>query len=99
MKQLAVVLVMLTLTVACSKQETTVTEAPAATSATVASHEMTPEQLGELGAQIRKQPDQAEKLLSQHGMTLQQFEAAIRKVTEDPDASKRYTEAYRKASA
>ena len=67
--------------------------------ATQAAHELTPEQLGELGAQIRKQPDRADTLLSERGLTRQSFEAQIRKVTENPDASKRYAEAYRKASA
>jgi hypothetical protein len=62
-------------------------------------HEMTPEELGELGAQIRKTPDRADALLSQHGLTKESFEAQIRKITENPDESKRYAEAYRKASA
>jgi hypothetical protein len=69
------------------------------TEAVQTAHEMTPEQLGELGAQIRKTPDQADALLSQHGLTKESFEAQIRKITENPDASKRYAEAYRKASA
>ena len=62
-------------------------------------HELTPEQLGEIGAQIRKTPDHANELLSKHGLTPQSFEAQIRKITENPDASKRYAAAYRKASA
>lgn len=64
-----------------------------------ASQELTPEELGELGAQIRKQPDRAESLLTERGLTRETFEAQIRKITENPDASKRYAEAYRKASA
>jgi hypothetical protein len=75
---------------------------PAAATAPVAqtaAHELTPEQLGALGAQIRKEPGRAEALLTEHGLTRQTFEAQIRKVTENPDASKRYAEAYRKASA
>jgi hypothetical protein len=82
-------------------QATAGSSQPAAATApaqTVA-HELTPEQLGALGAQIRKEPDRAEALLSEHGLTRQTFEAQIRKVTENPDASKRYAEAYRKASA
>ena len=67
--------------------------------AQAAASELTPEQLGELGAQIRKSPDRAKELLSQHGLNEQSFEAQIRKLTENPDASKRYAEAYRKASA
>ena len=62
-------------------------------------NQLTPEQLGELGAQIRKTPDRAAELLQQHGLTEQSFEAQIRKVTENPDASKRYASAYRKANA
>ena len=64
-----------------------------------ASHELTPEELGALGAEIRKTPDRAQELLSQRGLDEKSFEAQIRKVTEDADASKRYAEAYRKASA
>lgn len=70
------------------------TTAPAVASAQV----LTPEQLGELGAQIRKTPDRSHELLSQHGLDEKSFESQIRKVTESPDASKRYAEAYRKAS-
>ena len=93
-------LVML-LALACSqKKETTNVDANEARPAvTAAAHELTPEQLGELGAKIRKTPDRANELLSEHGLTQQTFESQIRKVTEDPEASKRYAEAYRKASA
>ena len=72
---------------------------PQAAAAAQTPHELTPEQLGELGAQIGKTPDRADALLSQHGLTKESFEAQIRKITENPDASKRYAEAYRKASA
>ena len=70
-----------------------------AVQAQASSGELTPEELGELGAQIRKEPDRAEALLTQHHLTKESFEAQIRKITENPDASKRYAEAYRKASA
>ena len=81
------------------KNEATNVAATEQTEAKAPSHEMTPEQLGELGAQIRKDPGRAEALLSQHGLTKETFEAQLRKITENPDASKRYAEAYRKASA
>ena len=74
-----------------------VSSTPAAT--TQAAMQLTPEQLGELGAQIQKTPDRANDLLTQHGLTAQSFEAQIRKVTENADASKRYAAAYRKARA
>lgn len=75
------------------------TEPARAEATTQAAHEMTPEQLGELGAQIRRDPGRADALLSQHGLTKESFEAQIRKITENPEASKRYAEAYRKANA
>ncbi|MEO8382100.1 MAG: hypothetical protein ABI779_20735 [Acidobacteriota bacterium] len=60
---------------------------------------VTPERLGELGAKIRKTPDKAQDLLTEYGLTEKTFEAEIRKITEDPEASKRYAAAYKKASA
>ena len=72
---------------------------PQTAAASQTPHELTPEQLGELGAQIGKTPDRATDLLTQHGLTKESFEAQIRKITENPDASKRYADAYRKASA
>jgi hypothetical protein len=69
------------------------------TQATQNAHELTPEQLGELGAQIRKDPGRADALLGQHGLTRDSFESQIRKITENPDASKRYSDAYKKASS
>ena len=91
----------LALVVACGNDETrTAANEPAAAPAPAASQaNLTPEQLGELGAQLRKDPARANELLTQRGLTRQSFEKAIRDVTESPDASKRYAEAYRKASA
>lgn len=82
---------------ACANDNDSQTTATSANKTSVAAHDMTPEQLGELGAKIQKEPDQADKYLSEHGLTRDTFEAAIRKVTEDPDASKRYAEAFRKS--
>ncbi|SRR5258708_4832800 len=59
----------------------------------------TPEQLGALGAQIKKQPNDAHRLLVEHGLNEQSFAAAIRKVSEDPAAAKRYAAAYRQSSS
>lgn len=72
------------------------TEAPRSTAA-VNAEELTPEELGELGARIEKQPDQAKQLLAEKKLDEKSFEAQIRKVTESPAASKRYAEAYKKA--
>ena len=95
MKKAIALAIFVALVAAGCKEKATLTvttdDAPAAT-------ELTPEQLGELGAAIRKQPDQAQKMLSERGLTEETFEQAIRRVTENPDSSKRYTEAYKKAS-
>jgi hypothetical protein len=59
---------------------------------------LSPEELGELGAKIKKHPNDAQKLLSEKGLTSQQFEQAVRKVAESPEDSKKYAAAYKKAS-
>ena len=95
-------LMVLTLAGACRNHEAqrAASSQPAAQPQAVATTAtLTPEQLGELGAQIRKDPARADELLSQRGLTAQSFEKQIRDVTENPDASKRYAEAYRKGSA
>jgi hypothetical protein len=58
---------------------------------------LTPEELGELGAKIRKTPERANEILRDRGLDQKSFETEIRKVTEDPEASKRYTAAYKRA--
>jgi hypothetical protein len=68
---------------------------PAASSSTTS---LSPEQLGNLGAQIKKQPNDAHALLTQHGLTEESFAAAVRKVSENPADAKRYATAYRSAS-
>ena len=58
---------------------------------------LTPEQLGTIGAEIKKHPSDASKILSDHGLTEASFEKAIRQVSSDPAASRRYRDAYKKA--
>lgn len=90
----------LALAAACSNEQKTKEISSEATPQTAAkAADLTPEQLGELGAQIRKEPSRADEILSQKGLDQASFEKAIRDVTEDPERSKRYAEAYRKASA
>lgn len=59
---------------------------------------LSPEDLGTLGAEIKKQPNNADKLLADKGLNEQSFAAAIRKVSENPETAKRYTAAYKRAS-
>ncbi|MGZ8781430.1 MAG: hypothetical protein ACXW31_16050, partial [Thermoanaerobaculia bacterium] len=80
-------------------QQTTAATNNESSTKTEASANLTPEELGELGAQIRKTPDRANEILRERGLTEKTFETEIREVTEDPEASKRYAAAYKKASA
>ena len=85
----------------CKNQSTTTSSDNASsTSATSASSSasLSPEELGELGAKIKKSPDDAQKILSEKGLTTQSFEQQVRQVAQDPAASKRYTAAFKKAS-
>jgi hypothetical protein len=86
----------------CSKANQTATTSTATTAGSsvvaTAAPSMTPEQLGQLGALINKQPANADKLLADQGLTQETFESAIRKVSSDPAASKRYAAAYKSAS-
>ena len=87
---------------ACSNDQPSATAGGSTTptpAATAQQASLTPEQLGELGAQIRKNPADAQRLLSQRGLNEQTFEQAVRKVAEDPAAAKRYSDSYKKAGA
>jgi len=75
------------------------TDAAASAEAPRSAIVLTPEQLGELGAQVTKNSDRADELLAQHGLSREAFEKAVRDVTENVDASKRYAAAYRRTAA
>ena len=80
--------------------QTNATSSPSTTVAqTNGGSTLTPEQLGELGAKIKKHPHDAQKLLSEQGLTEQTFEQQVRKVAEDPASSRRYAQAYKHARA
>ena len=74
--------------VGCSAEEPALTE----TQADVAV-DITPEELGELGARIRQDPARAEEFLSERGLTDESYEQAIREVSEDGDSARRYADA------
>ena len=100
---LAIAALTLTFTFACSKQDaaTTSDNRPVATSeaGTTSQAQLTPEELGELGAKIKASPSDAQKLLAEKGLNEQSFEQAIRKVAENPEESKRYAAAFKKTGA
>jgi len=60
---------------------------------------LSPEELGELGAKIKAHPKDAQKILADAGLTESAFETQIRKVSSDPAASKRYAAAFKKTAA
>jgi len=97
---IAIALMTLVLALGCNQKSSTTTEnaqpAPSQQAA-ASSQNLTPEQLGEIGAQIKKHPSDAEKILTEHGLTMASFEKAIRDVSADPAASRRYRDAYNKA--
>ena len=103
MKKTSIALALMALLVAgaCTNDEKTATAGSSepASAAVTTNQELTPEELGELGAQIRKNPDNARQLLTARGLDEQTFEQAVRKVSEDPAAANRYSESYKKAGA
>jgi len=95
-RALSITVIALVLAAGCKKNDQ---QAAAPASSPVVTSEASPEQLGEIGATIKKEPAKADEILAAHGMDQKSFETAIRKVTESPAASKRYAAAFKKASA
>jgi hypothetical protein len=97
---LAIAAVSLLLAAGCRNRSESASYVPAPSGSATAAQQtssVTPEQLGEIGAQIKRHPREAKSILSDHGMTEQSFERAIRRVSSDPAASKRYAAAYKRA--
>ncbi|HYS54852.1 MAG TPA: hypothetical protein VER58_13930 [Thermoanaerobaculia bacterium] len=88
------------LTIGCNKNQTAgaTSNTPDNTQAIAQQTNLSPEDLGTLGAEIKKHPKDADKLLTDKGLTEQQFVKAVRKVSESPEDSKRYAAAFKKAS-
>ena len=57
----------------------------------------TPEQLGEIGAKINKQPGEAQKILRDYGLTLPAYQQAVQKASQDPTTLLRISQAYKRA--
>ena len=78
--------------------ETVVTPTTTSSSSTTVVTNMTPEELGQIGAEIKKKPGEAKRILSEHGLDEASFEKAIRKVSSNVEESRRYAAAYKKSS-
>lgn len=57
-------------------------------------HGLTPEQLGALGARIHHNPQRADTYLEEEGITRDQFEAAVQRVSTESDLARRYRKAF-----
>jgi hypothetical protein len=81
-------------TAACQDEPTT-----AGTAAEpVDARELPPDELGRIGARLHAAPDDAETILEEEGVTWEDFQAAVREVSADVDAARRYSEAFHAAA-
>lgn len=90
---------LLMLVVACGQKEEVATTQQPTPAPAVKSASLSPEEMGELGAQITKQPERANELLAHHGLTAETFEKEIRRITENPEASRKYAAAFKRTKA
>lgn len=60
--------------------------------------ELSPEELGRLGGRIHAEPERADELLAEAGLTEEELAARVREVTADPDTSREYAEAFREVA-
>ena len=100
MKSTLIALALVALVLGCKQHEsyTTGQTSAAKQEQSASAANLSPEDLGTLGAQIKKDPSRAHELLSGRGLDDQSFEKAIRKVSQDPVASRRYAAAFKQAS-
>jgi hypothetical protein len=89
---------LLLLGIGCGGDESPASTADLQAQPETAAAKLTPEKLGEIGAQIEKEPQRADEILTQHGLTRESFEREIRTVTENVDSARRYAAAYRKTT-
>ena len=62
-----------------------------------AAAEFSPEELGRLGARIEQEPERAEAILEEAGLTWEELETAVRAVSADAGKARRYAEAFAEA--
>ena len=95
---IAIAALSLVLTFGCNQKSSSSASAPqqGVTTEQAQTTNLTPEQLGEIGAKIKKHPSDVDKILADNGLTQASFEKEIRKVSSDPAASRRYRDAYKK---
>lgn len=63
----------------------------------VAAADLSPKELGALGAELYRSPDRAEQILADRGIDPDEFEAAVREVAADTGDAREYAEAFGEA--
>ena len=62
-----------------------------------AAAELSAEELGRLGARIEQEPERAEAILEEAGLTWEELETAVRAISADAGKARRYAEAFAEA--
>lgn len=57
--------------------------------------ELSAAELGRLGGRIHQEPERADEILAEAGLTAEDLEERVREVTADPDAARVYAEGFR----
>ncbi len=70
----------------------------ATTSESVDAGELSPDELGRIGARLHEAPDDAEAILADEGITWEDYQEAVRQVSADVESAQRYSEAFHAAS-
>lgn len=63
-----------------------------------AEDELSPAELGTLGGRIHAEPERAEEILAEAGLSAEELEERVREVTASPDDARAYAEAFRAVS-
>lgn len=74
-------------------------EEPAGGQESVSAAELSPAELGEIGAELDQSPDRAEEILREKGIDPDEFGAAVREIAADVDAARKYSRAFAEAQS
>src|SRR5687767_9105497 len=94
MKRTILIVLFAVAMIGCNKEATVSSSTESTTSVNASATATSPQELGRLAARIKQQPNDAKKLIADHGLTEEQFEEAIRKTAEDPEKARQYAKAF-----
>lgn len=55
---------------------------------------LTAEELGEVGAKVWREPEQADDILDRYGLTMEEFEQALNDVSSNSEKSRQYSQSF-----